>query len=327
MATSWKVAGQMDGEMSDKTIGTAAEARRGDSRRRRCRPLDKKRAGSGLRRRRWTCCTRRQFAGGNETELSAARESKAIRAGSLCSKRGRCWPRTVATREAVAGAEIGHRAKRGYRVKSFADEDEVGKKQEGWGFGVEWSNEADRAQASTPTGGCASPFKARRFKRYQAFDAGLDRDALAEARSWFESFDSEQLPKGNTTYARSSGPGGQHVNKTETKAITAYPVGELLSKLPKSLHASIRKSRYYTASNDSLTFQAQTSRSRSTNAEDNRKKLVEEVTRIYEDVTPAETSEEKKKKHEEIGKKFHDSRIRQKKFSSAKKQARRGPSG
>ncbi|RKL33688.1 hypothetical protein BFJ72_g9912 [Fusarium proliferatum] len=164
------------------------------------------------------------------------------------------------------------------------------------------------------------PF-APRFKRYQAFDTGLDQEALSEARSWFESFSSTQLPKGNTTYARSSGPGGQHVNK-----YTPYPLGQLLSVLPKSLHPGIRKSRYYTATNDSLTFQAQDSRSRDANAEDNRRKLIEEITSIYKDVIPAETSAEKKKKHEEIGRRFHETRIKQKKFTSAKKQSRRGPS-
>ncbi|KAJ9428573.1 hypothetical protein QL093DRAFT_2571342 [Fusarium oxysporum] len=184
------------------------------------------------------------------------------------------------------------------------------------------------------------PF-APRFKRYQAFDTGLDQEALSEARSWFQSFSPTQLPKGNTTYARSSGPGGQHVNKTETKAITAYPLGQLLPVLPKSLHPGIRKSRYYTATNDSLTFQAQDSRSRDANAEDNRRKLIEEVTSIYKDVIPAETSAEKKKKHEEMsvasfvekrlltsnsGRRFHETRIKQKKFTSAKKQSRRGPS-
>ncbi|UZP32595.1 hypothetical protein NXS19_000411 [Fusarium pseudograminearum] len=148
----------------------------------------------------------------------------------------------------------------------------------------------------------ATPF-APRFKRYQAFDADLDKDALNEARSW-----------------------GQHVNKTETKAITAYPVGQLLSILPKSLHPSIRKSKYYTSTNDSLTFQAQDSRSRDANADDNRRKLTDEVMRMYKEATPAETSVEKRKKHEEIGKKFHESRMKQKKFTSAKKQSRRGPS-
>lgn len=54
-----------------------------------------------------------------------------------------------------------------------------------------------------------------RFKRYEAYDARLDQDALAEARVWYNSFDASKLPKGNTSYARSSGPGGQHVNKYE----------------------------------------------------------------------------------------------------------------
>ncbi|KAF7531094.1 hypothetical protein G7Z17_g13746 [Cylindrodendrum hubeiense] len=151
-----------------------------------------------------------------------------------------------------------------------------------------------------PQAPLSNPLSPRRFKRYQAFEAELDKDALAEARAWYRSFSPAQLPKGNITYARSSGPGGQHVNKTETKAITVYPVNELLSMLPKSIHSSIRKSKYYTANSDSLTFQAQTSRSRDANADDNRKKLVEEVTRIYHEATPAETSEEKKKKHEDM---------------------------
>lgn len=70
--------------------------------------------------------------------------------------------------------------------------------------------------------------------------------------------------------------------------------------LPKSLHSSVRSSRYYTANNDSLTFHAQTSRSRTTNQEDNRRKLMDEITRIYQENTPNETSEGKKKKYEEV---------------------------
>ncbi|RFN53104.1 peptidyl-trna hydrolase protein [Fusarium flagelliforme] len=86
----------------------------------------------------------------------------------------------------------------------------------------------------------------------------------------------------------------------------------------------VRKSKYYTSANDSLTFQAQDSRSRDANAQDNRRKLTEELVRIYKEAVPAETSSEKKKKHQEIGKRFHDTRIKQKKFTSAKKQSRRG---
>lgn len=174
--------------------------------------------------------------------------------------------------------------------------------------------------ASWPLRRSLTPFITTRLKRYEAYDAQLDRDALVEARSWFQKFDASQLPRGNTTYARSSGPGGQHVNKyaaapaliddwdlvltegqrTESKAITVFPVKELLSVLPSSLHSSVRASKYYTASNDSLTFQAQTHRSRTANTDENRKKLLDEVTRMYQENTPAETSGEKKKKHQEV---------------------------
>lgn len=54
----------------------------------------------------------------------------------------------------------------------------------------------------------------KRFARYQAFDASFDPDELAEARRWRQAFSEDALPKGTTTFARSSGPGGQHVNKS-----------------------------------------------------------------------------------------------------------------
>ncbi|PNY23438.1 Peptidyl-tRNA hydrolase domain-containing protein [Tolypocladium capitatum] len=182
------------------------------------------------------------------------------------------------------------------------------------------------SSAAWPLRPSLTPFITTRLKRYEAYDAQLDRDALAEARSWFQRFDASQLPRGNTTYARSSGPGGQHVNKTETKATTAFPVKELLTMLPGSLHPSVRASKYYTAGNDSLTFQAQTHRSRMANTDENREKLLDEVARMYRENTPAETGGEKKKKHQQVEKRFHECRIKDKKLLGSKKQSRRGPS-
>lgn len=54
----------------------------------------------------------------------------------------------------------------------------------------------------------------RSISRYEAYDASFDPDDLAEARKWQRSFQEDSIPKGNTTFARSSGPGGQHVNKS-----------------------------------------------------------------------------------------------------------------
>lgn len=166
-----------------------------------------------------------------------------------------------------------------------------------------------------------------RFKRYEAYDAQLNQDALAEARVWYNSFDASQLPKGNTTYARSSGPGGQHVNKTETKAVTVYPVKDLLAVLPKYLHSAVRSSKYYTAGNDSLTFAAQTHRSKSANLDENKRKLIDEVMGIYRELTPAETSSEKKKKHQEIEKRFHETRVQDKKIQQRQKAVTKGAFG
>lgn len=88
--------------------------------------------------------------------------------------------------------------------------------------------------------------------------------------------------------------------RTETKAVTVYPVRELIAILPKTLHAAIRASRYHITSNDSLTFHAQSHRSRTANLEENSRKLMEEITRIYHANTPSETSHEKKEKHKEM---------------------------
>lgn len=49
--------------------------------------------------------------------------------------------------------------------------------------------------------------------QHQAYDAAFDQDDLTEARKWYTSFTESNLPKGQTSYSRSSGPGGQHVNK------------------------------------------------------------------------------------------------------------------
>ncbi|ROV93527.1 hypothetical protein VSDG_06821 [Cytospora chrysosperma] len=166
----------------------------------------------------------------------------------------------------------------------------------------------------------------KRLVRYQAFDASLDPDELAEARKWRQSFNEDSIPKGDTTFARSSGPGGQHVNKTETKAITTWSVTELHRVLPKLMHPHLRASKYYVKGKDCVSFAAQTKRDRNANAEENREKLVEELQKIYSDAVPGDTSAEKRKKHGALEKASRESRLKSKKFQSSKKQARKGGS-
>ncbi|CAP64632.1 uncharacterized protein PODANS_5_9070 [Podospora anserina S mat+] len=165
-----------------------------------------------------------------------------------------------------------------------------------------------------------------RFIRHQAFDASFDEEQLSEARRWHQSFKIDSLPEGNTSFARSSGPGGQHVNKTETKATTTWPVPQLLSRLPKLLHAGVRESKYFSKRSDSLVFQAQTQRSRTANSEENRQKLFDELQQLYEATVPNATRPEKAAKYEALKKSATETRIKTKKHHSSKKAYRKGVS-
>ncbi|KAI1259692.1 hypothetical protein F5Y18DRAFT_289777 [Xylariaceae sp. FL1019] len=168
------------------------------------------------------------------------------------------------------------------------------------------------------------PVLQARTIRYQAHDVLLDPDDLEEARKWRASFREDSLPRGQTTYSRSSGPGGQHVNKTESKATTVWPVHELARSVPKLMRSALRSSRYYTMGSDSFTIHAQTQRSRTANVSENQDKLIKELHRIYTEQVPEPTSETKIKKHEAAEKAFHANRIKAKKLQSAKKASRKG---
>lgn len=83
----------------------------------------------------------------------------------------------------------------------------------------------------------------------------------------------------------------------ETKAITTWSVSELIRITPKLVHPLLRTSNHYVKNKDSLSFQAQDSRDRNANAQDNRSKLLKELHRMYSHAVPSDTSVEKKQKH------------------------------
>ncbi|KAI1097844.1 hypothetical protein F4804DRAFT_147907 [Jackrogersella minutella] len=168
-----------------------------------------------------------------------------------------------------------------------------------------------------------SPWLVRTIQHH-AYDAFYDQEDLDEARKWQASFTENSLPKGQTSYSRSSGPGGQHVNKTESKATTVWSVDELAKGLPKLLRPALRSSRYYSKRNDSITIQAQTQRNRTANTDENHHKLVEELQKIYKMRIPGETSIDKVKKYEELEHTFRENRLKEKKQHSSKKVARKG---
>ncbi|KAF4631311.1 hypothetical protein G7Y89_g6820 [Cudoniella acicularis] len=131
--------------------------------------------------------------------------------------------------------------------------------------------------------------------------SGSEED-FQTARQWFLKFSETSLPTkiAKTEYVRSSGPGGQKVNKTSSKAVTSWPVSKLLPLLPQVLHDDLRKSSYYVSSSDTIKIDCDSHRTQSQNQEETHERLVQEIKRIYRSTVPGATSKEQKDKVSEL---------------------------
>ncbi|ORX33398.1 hypothetical protein BD324DRAFT_639967 [Kockovaella imperatae] len=84
------------------------------------------------------------------------------------------------------------------------------------------------------------------------------------AREWVKGFTVEDIPKSSytATYSRSSGPGGQHVNTTDSKATVRMPIHRALGVwLPRYMTKGLIESSHFTHSSQSLLFSASLHRS------------------------------------------------------------------
>ncbi|KAI4229650.1 MAG: hypothetical protein L6R36_000697 [Xanthoria steineri] len=89
------------------------------------------------------------------------------------------------------------------------------------------------------------------------------------AREWLKGFGPSNLPKNSceVSFSRSSGPGGQNVNKVNSKAMLRLPLKDLLPSVPKLLHDHIRASPYYAEKSDALVIQADSNRKQNDNVD------------------------------------------------------------
>ncbi|GAA5978090.1 hypothetical protein JCM11641_006623 [Rhodosporidiobolus odoratus] len=129
--------------------------------------------------------------------------------------------------------------------------------------------------------------------------ASLDtQEDMQIARKWaqaFEAVSADDWPKNLTeaTFSRSSGPGGQHVNRTFSKATVRLPLPSS-SFLPPYLLAHLRQSPHFSA--NSLLVSSSTHRTQQTNLTECLSKLKAAVVEAARRDLVGETSQEQKKR-------------------------------
>lgn len=123
-------------------------------------------------------------------------------------------------------------------------------------------------------------------------------------------------------YDRSSGPGGQHVNKVNSKCTLILRNFSNCSWVPEEVKNQIKEKpfRYYAQSSDSIVVQSDETRSRDNNRQICLEKLVSAVKGSC--FFPTETDVTTLKKWDIIKKKSDEVRVRAKKLNSDKKRRR-----
>ncbi|CCH43592.1 Peptide chain release factor 1 [Wickerhamomyces ciferrii] len=158
----------------------------------------------------------------------------------------------------------------------------------------------------------------RFFKRFNS------TSSINEAKQWLGSLDPQKIPRNEfkITFSRSSGPGGQKVNKSDSKATIQLNDLDLAIWIPKEIKTQLKYNNFrYLTKTNGLVIQDDTQRSRELNTDRCFIKLVEEIrkTVYFEN----EASPEDKKRWESIRKVSNEKRIQEKKKNSEKRKLRK----
>lgn len=147
---------------------------------------------------------------------------------------------------------------------------------------------------------------------------------IRAAREWVTLLHYKRVPPNlfAVRYDRASGPGGQNVNKVNTKCTIMLNNFSLCSWLPQEVRRQVveKNSRYYAPSGDSLVIQASESRSREVNRRLCVQKFVDHIRELC--IFPAETDKHTVEKWDGIKRKADERRIQEKKLQSSKKRLR-----
>lgn len=166
------------------------------------------------------------------------------------------------------------------------------------------------------------------FPRFNSTTPEFSPQEIAKAQLWLEQYRPSQIPQEHflVTYSRSSGPGGQKVNKTSSKATISMEPHMWLnpfycSWIPKPVLSQIKVNRIrYETKSGGLLIQSDLTRNRDTNTDECFRKLLQEI----KDNTyfAKEASDEDVKKWEEIKQDRKEKRLFNKKKLSDKKKSR-----
>ncbi|OCK84422.1 peptidyl-tRNA hydrolase domain-containing protein [Lepidopterella palustris CBS 459.81] len=170
---------------------------------------------------------------------------------------------------------------------------------------------------------CSEAF---RFFASRKSISNVSEEDIEAARKWLGKLDPDTIPKNicELSFSRSSGPGGQNVNKVNSKATLKVSADALLSHIPMPLHSEIRSSRYYAPRSDSIIIQADDSRKQNDNMHSCYAKLHHMIVAAGSKALPGETSAEQSQRVKNLQKAENEHRLRAKKFHSNKKSARKG---
>ncbi|KAJ7760620.1 RF-1 domain-containing protein [Mycena maculata] len=147
----------------------------------------------------------------------------------------------------------------------------------------------------------------------------------ALARTWIERFRASEIPKGSVqlSFSRSSGPGGQNVNKVNTKATLRCLIHE--NWIPQWAKPELKRSPYYVSSSQLIQITATVHRSQSLNIDECLSKFHALLVAASSAALKTEPSEVQKKRVEALVKAAHARRRTEKSYRSSVKARRKGP--
>ncbi|KAI3615986.1 peptidyl-trna hydrolase domain protein [Moniliophthora roreri] len=148
----------------------------------------------------------------------------------------------------------------------------------------------------------------------------------SKARAWINQFKDQSIPRNlvELSFSRSSGPGGQNVNKVNTKATLRCSASA--EWIPLWARSELIKSPQYAPSSQSILITSSTYRSQAQNIEDCLSKLHSLILSASSANLKKETPEEKKKHVVMLQRSENERRMKEKMRRKSVKQSRGKPS-